>query len=107
MTYQSELKPESFPFYTRGSDRELLELLHFEYQDNELPREAGSRTPNGTRRSAERAAVKSRVAAGQRDPNALTDWVFFRRHPELAGRKLCADQKDLIEEWKVILRNVV
>ena len=41
-----------------------------------------------TREIAERAAVKSRVAAGQTDPNALTDMVFFRRHPERRGRRL-------------------
>jgi len=56
---------------------------------------------------AERAAVKSRVAAGQRDPNALTDMVFFKRHPELGGRRLRADERKLADEWKAILRDIV
>src|SRR5215471_12417563 len=41
-----------------------------------------------TQKIVERAAVKSRAAAGQRDPNALTNMVFFQRHPELGGRRL-------------------
>ena len=60
-----------------------------------------------TRKIAERAAVKSRVAAGQRDRNALTDMVFFQRHPERRGRPLRADEHKLVHEWKLILRNVV
>ena len=60
-----------------------------------------------TRKNAERAAVKSRVAAGQRDRNALTDVVFFQRHPERRGRPLRVDEYKLVEEWKAILRNVV
>jgi Putative peptidoglycan binding domain len=56
---------------------------------------------------AERAAVKSRVVAGQRDPNALTDMVFFGRHPERRGRRLRADEHNLAHEWKAILRDVV
>src|SRR5262249_33724815 len=60
-----------------------------------------------TQKIAERAAVKSRVAAGQRDPNALTDMVFFQRHPELGGRRLRADQRKLADEWKAILRDIV
>ena len=57
--------------------------------------------------SAERAAVKSRIAAGQRDPNALTDMVFFQRHPERGGRALRADERKLADEWKAVLRDVV
>jgi peptidoglycan hydrolase-like protein with peptidoglycan-binding domain len=60
-----------------------------------------------TQTIAERAAVKSRVAAGQRDPNALTDMVFFKRHPELGGRRLRADERQLAGEWKAILRDIV
>jgi len=60
-----------------------------------------------TRKVAERAAVKSRVAAGQSDPNALTDIVFFRRHPERRGRRLGANEYRLAAEWKAILRDVV
>lgn len=62
---------------------------------------------DGAKKSAERAAVKSRVAAGERDPNALTDMVFFRRHPKRRGRPLRADEYKLVYEWKAILRNVI
>ncbi len=62
---------------------------------------------DGTRKIAERAAVKSRVAAGQRDPDALADMVFFRRHPERSGRPLRADEYKLVYEWRSILRDVV
>jgi Putative peptidoglycan binding domain len=62
---------------------------------------------DNTRKNTERAAVKSRVAAGQRDRNALTDMVFFQRHPERRGRPLRADEYKLVHEWKAILRNVV
>jgi peptidoglycan hydrolase-like protein with peptidoglycan-binding domain len=60
-----------------------------------------------TRRSAEAAAVESRVAAGQRDPNALTDMVFFQRHPERRGQRLGASERRLAAEWKAILRDIV
>jgi len=60
-----------------------------------------------TQKIAERAAVKSRAATGQRDPNALTDMVFFKRHPELGGRRLRADERQLAGEWKAILRDIV
>ena len=59
------------------------------------------------RKSAERALVKSRMAAGQRDAKALTDMVFSRRHPECGGRLLRADEHGLVNEWKAILRDVV
>ena len=62
---------------------------------------------NDTRRNTERAFVTSQAAAGQRDRNALTNLVFFRRHPELRGRKLRFDEHDLVAEWKAILRDIV
>jgi peptidoglycan hydrolase-like protein with peptidoglycan-binding domain len=62
---------------------------------------------DGARTTDERAAVKSRVAAGQRDPNALTDMLFFQRHPERRGRRLRPDEYKLVHEWKAILRRVV
>ena len=62
---------------------------------------------DGARTIDERAAVKSRVEAGQRDQNALTDMVFFQRHPERRGRRLRPDEHKLVHEWKAILRRVV
>ena len=60
-----------------------------------------------TRESAERVTVKDRVAAGERDPNALTDMVFFRRHPERRGQKLGVNEPRLAAEWKTIVRDIV
>jgi hypothetical protein len=36
---------------------------------------------------------------------ALTDAVFYARHPELAGRKIGADESGLIKEWNSIWRS--
>jgi len=60
-----------------------------------------------TQTSAESAAVRSRIAAGQRDPGALADLVFFQRHPERGGRKISANERNLAAEWSSILRNIV
>jgi peptidoglycan hydrolase-like protein with peptidoglycan-binding domain len=62
---------------------------------------------DGAQATDERAAVKRRVAAGQRDPNALTDLLFFQRHPERRGRRLRPDEYKLVHEWKAILRRVI
>ena len=51
--------------------------------------------------------VKDRIAAGERDSNALTDRVFFRRHPERRGQKLGVNEPRLAAEWKTILRDIV
>jgi hypothetical protein len=59
------------------------------------------------RPSAERAVLRTRMAAGLRDARALTDLVFFQRHPERGGRKIDANERDLAVEWRAILRNIV
>jgi Putative peptidoglycan binding domain len=74
--------------------------LNFEWGSFELE-------PAGTRKVDEREAVRNRVAAGQRDPNALTDMIFFHRHPEHRRQPRHADEYNLVNEWKTILRNVV
>ena len=51
--------------------------------------------------------LMGRIVAGERDANRLTDAVFWRRHPELQGTKLRADQRDLANEWLAILRDLV
>lgn len=42
------------------------------------------------------------LAKGTTDPNKLTDLIFFRRHPELGGRKLRPGENKLINEWNSI-----
>lgn len=58
-------------------------------------------------RSVERGKVQSAIRGGQRDPNTLTNLVFFGRHPELGGRKLRADETVLIREWQAIRADIV
>lgn len=43
--------------------------------------------------------VAMAVARGQRDENALTNGVFFARHPELGGRAIAPGEKALAAEW--------
>jgi LAS superfamily LD-carboxypeptidase LdcB len=47
------------------------------------------------------------IASGNRDVNQLTNIVFFSRHPELAGRKLRSDERDLAKEWLMIRETIV
>lgn len=42
------------------------------------------------------------IAAGKRDMNSLTDFVFYSRHPELHGTKIQAGQTALTAEWQQI-----
>jgi Putative peptidoglycan binding domain len=60
-----------------------------------------------TQLSAERSAVRTRIAAGMRDAGALADIVFFQRHPERRGQKISANESNLAGEWKAILRKIV
>lgn len=43
--------------------------------------------------------VAMAVARGQRDEKALTNGVFFARHPELGGREIAPGEKALAAEW--------
>ena len=63
--------------------------------------------PLANEASSERERVQARVAAGERDANALTNVVFFARHPELPQRPLARGQETLMAEWRAILRDVV
>lgn len=47
------------------------------------------------------------LAAGERDENTLTDLVFHERHPELGGRRIRADERELAREWLQIRDTVV
>jgi hypothetical protein len=57
--------------------------------------------------ATEQALVRARIAAGTRSENALTDAVFFARHPERRGRALQASEKTLVAEWLQIRARVV
>ena len=52
-------------------------------------------------------AVGLAVGAGYKDPNQLTNIVFYFRHPEMIGRKIQADQRDLAAEWIAIRDRIV
>lgn len=53
------------------------------------------------------AAVLVALAAGERDEKALTNKVFFARHPELGGRPIRPDERDLAAEWTKIRDRLV
>jgi hypothetical protein len=55
----------------------------------------------------ERSFVSAKIAANERDPNALADAVFYRRHAELRGRRIGKQETALAKEWLAILHEVV
>jgi outer membrane protein OmpA-like peptidoglycan-associated protein len=57
--------------------------------------------------SGERGLVSSQIAAKQLDAYRLTDFVFYRRHPEMRGRRIGANETQLRNEWLTILHNLV
>jgi GH25 family lysozyme M1 (1,4-beta-N-acetylmuramidase) len=44
-------------------------------------------------------AITEAVEQGRTDVNQLTDQVFYARHPELGGRKVGPNERDLAQEW--------
>jgi len=57
--------------------------------------------------SAEQAALFAAVRRGERNPNKLTDMLFFARHPERHGARLRREEADLIREWRTIRDRLV
>jgi LAS superfamily LD-carboxypeptidase LdcB len=53
------------------------------------------------------AAVRLAIGAGYKDVNQLTNIVFYFRHPELIGRKIQSDQRELAAEWISIRDGIV
>jgi hypothetical protein len=53
------------------------------------------------------AAVLVALAGGERDESALTNKVFFARHPELGGRPIRPDERALAAEWTQIRDRLV
>jgi hypothetical protein len=58
----------------------------------------------------ERMKVQNLIANGNRNENALTDMIFFNRHPELGKKPLHKSMpnfEDLSKEWLSIRNNIV
>ncbi len=55
----------------------------------------------------ERLAVTLAYQQGITDENKLTNLVFFARHPELGGRRIRSDEKELAREWLQIRNQLV
>jgi hypothetical protein len=55
----------------------------------------------------ELAAVRAAMLAGARDVNALSDLVFYQRHPERRGRPLGRRDRALAAEWLTIKSRLV
>jgi hypothetical protein len=53
------------------------------------------------------AEATAAVARGERDPNRLTDIVFFAQHPERSGRPIAAGEAQAVQEWIRIRDEVV
>ena len=47
----------------------------------------------------DRDLIRARIAAGVDDVNAITDDVFFARHPERQRARLASSERALIAEW--------
>jgi len=60
-----------------------------------------------TLRVVDRPFVLSQIVAGERDPNKLTNRVFFLRHKDLRGRRIAPGETALKQEWLSILRDIV
>lgn len=55
----------------------------------------------------ERDAVDLVYRQGITDENKLTNFVFFARHPELRGRRIRKDERDLAQKWLRIRNDLV
>ncbi|TML61286.1 MAG: hypothetical protein E6G22_09660 [Actinobacteria bacterium] len=53
------------------------------------------------------AAINLARAAGYRDVTQLTNIVFYFRHPEVTGRKIRPDERELAAEWISIRDRIV
>src|SRR5882724_9319455 len=52
--------------------------------------------------SSEQVALRAALARGERNPNTLTNMLFFARHPERRGARLRRDETNLVHEWIAI-----
>jgi LAS superfamily LD-carboxypeptidase LdcB len=52
-------------------------------------------------------AVQLAKAAGYADANQLTNIVFYFRHPEVIGRKIGPEERELAKEWLAIRDQIV
>lgn len=52
-------------------------------------------------------AVALAANAGYRNPTQLTNIVFYFRHPEMIGRKIQPEERDLAREWVAIRERLV
>jgi N-acetylmuramoyl-L-alanine amidase/D-alanyl-D-alanine carboxypeptidase len=91
---------------------EELDAVHrFEFDDSTERLEPDSallsEAPGFWGGLVEQALLAAHIGAGNVDPNALTNTIFFHRHPELRGTRLQAGQEALMEEWRQIQRTLV
>ena len=71
-----------------------------------------SMLPSALASAVQRGLVGLQVAlaivSGQRDPNVLTNLIFYARHPELpAGYKIKPGEQGFVREWKEIRDRIV
>lgn len=51
---------------------------------------------------AELKTLVKAIQLGATDPWALTDMIFYARHPEMKGKPLTAEHQELLDEWNSI-----
>ncbi|MDX2231284.1 MAG: protein kinase [Leptolyngbyaceae cyanobacterium bins.349] len=69
-------------------------------------RESGAST-SGASPSGETAANATPTEIDAQFLSALTDELFYAKHPDLQGQKISPDQKDLQNDWNAISNEVV
>jgi hypothetical protein len=63
--------------------------------------------PRVSTSGSEAAAIRQAVQQGVRDENRLTSMIFHARHPELKGRRIRPNERQLAQEWLVIRDGMV
>jgi hypothetical protein len=71
------------------------------------PVQRASRMTATARGSSERDLVALAIEAGKRDVNDLSNMVFWARHPEMTGRRIAPEQRNLAREWLTIRGRLV
>jgi hypothetical protein len=60
-----------------------------------------------SRAASERELVALAIQAGKRDVNDLTNMLFYARYPEMTGRRIGPEQRELARAWLAIRDGIV
>src|SRR5215510_107641 len=82
-------------------------VLHETMEDEMAQVQPELGAAGASRQVIERPLVIGQIIAGERDPNKLTNQVFFLRHKDLQGRRIAPGETALKQEWLSIRRDIV